>query len=127
MSSYFYANGGTAPQFSDVGIGYYIDRMNQIQISAKLVNCGTAGVGAVTLQFAIPFSVDGDTIGCGRVQDAALNLYVGCVGVQAAGPNNKMTIVIVNAASNLLLLNNSVTISANFQISYFIRSMIVFS
>lgn len=126
-SSYFYANTGTAPQFSDVGIGYYIDRMNQIQISAKFKDCGTAGVGAVTLQMAIPFSVDGDTVGCGKVTDAAGNLYVGSVSVQASGPNNKMTMIIVNAASNLTLLNNNVTINAGFLIGYFIRSMIIFS
>ncbi len=126
-SSYFYANGGTAPQFSDVGFGYYIDRMNQIQISSKLANCTTAGVGAVNLQLAIPFSVDGDVIGSGKVVDASLNVYVACTSVQAAGPNNKMLLTIVNAASNLVLLNNSVTLSANYVISYFLRSMIVFS
>lgn len=126
-SSYFYANGGTAPQFSDIGIGYYVDRMNQVQLSAKFANCTVAGVGAVNLQLALPYSIDGDAVGSGKVTNNTGAFLVGCTSVQAAGPNNKLIMTIVNDASNLVLLNNNVVIAAGYVVSYFMRSMIIFA
>jgi len=125
--SFFYNNGGTAPTFTDIGIGYYVDRMNQFQTSVKLVNCNGAGVGAVSLQLALPFSINADACGSSRLVNAAGLVFSGCSALQPSGPNNKIITYSVNDASSLVILNNNVTVSATYAISYFVRAMIDFS
>lgn len=124
---YFYDNGGTAPAFSGNANGYYIDRNNMFQLTTNFTNCTTAGVGAVVLQLALPFSLDGAALGAGVLINAAGLIFVCASAIQPTGPNNKGVLYVVDPSSALLLTNASVGLGASYAIDHSYRGFIVFS
>lgn len=121
---YYADNGGTAPSFSTNNIGYWIDRNNQMQFSTQFTNA-TAGVGAVNLQLCVPYTMEGVAVGSCFVLNATSLIFSGCCFL-VSGATQKIQIYVVNDASSVLLLNNQVTTSANYNISHFVRSRIQF-
>ena len=126
-SSYFYANGGTAPQFTTNNFGYFVGRNNMMTASCGFVNCSVAGVGSVNLWLASPYSLTFGQNGAGVFINAAPVDYVLSHSVQGPGPNNEIVSYYSGGGSSGVLFNNSVTISASIQLGYYFTSFMTFS
>lgn len=126
---YFKSNGGTAPTFSSNNLSYFVDRTNFIKNYAVFNNCTVSGVGAVNLQYAMPYALDGAAIGNGTLLNASgLNPFVNCCAIDSADSAlNSIISTSVNATSNLIVLNNNVTIGASYTITYALITKILFT
>lgn len=125
--TFWYNNGGTAPVFSETGFGYTIDKSNNVQFYTAFTNCTSSGVGAVELQLAIPYVIANNALGCTNLQNASGTFFVCSTTLTSGGSSNKIKLIGVNDASNLIFLNNNVTVGASYQIGYGGRSFIDFT
>lgn len=62
---YYLDNGGTAPAFTDNAYNYTVSMNNTFTIYTALLNASTAGVGAVALRLALPYTAPAATFGIG--------------------------------------------------------------
>lgn len=127
---YFKNSGGanSAPIFSSNLFSYFIDMNNFFKCYAVFNNCTTAGTLGGNLQFAQAFALDGAAIGVGTLRNGSSALFVGCDAIDSADAAlNSVIKTIVNDVSSLVTLNTSVTVSANFTITYCINSKILFT
>lgn len=126
-SSMFYANTGTAPIFTTQDCVFYIDMDNNITSVTSCRACTTAGVGAVNLQYALPYSINGTTTGT-TVFSATASTLIGATNVEPNGPNNKQVIYATSGAANLLTVKNAdVVVDANLTINLLCRGVILYS
>lgn len=108
---YFLDNGGTAPAFTISGLVYYLNMQNEMSYYNAMVNCSTAGVGAVTLAQGLPFnSFDGATQGSGYMVIGAGVTMLG-VNTVALG-SNLVDFPFVNPAGTGFLADASVPLTA---------------
>lgn len=129
-ASFFYANGGTAPQFGSPGQGYFINRNNFMMLSVAFQNCTVAGLGAVVAQYALPFILTNtSSLGSGFLSLSSVpqTIVFNC-SLVSPGPNNKMVFNIPNAGvANFQLLNSNFVVDATYGFTAAANGLIDFS
>ncbi len=123
-SSFYYANGGTAPQFTTNNYVYKVNRNNILTVYTNFNVATTAGVGAVNLQLALPFSVGGTSLGSALLKDNAGNFYVCTTQIPNPAPQNKLETIFANNLASGQLLNNNMT--GNALLNHFAYAPIAF-
>ena len=124
---YFLDNGGTAPTFSTNGTLYFPGRDNYLQLTTVFSNCTGAGTGAVELLLALPFEVDGGSMGAGGWVDASSNVYVLNTSIVPSAPMNRGRIKAAGNGVSLTVLNSSITVSADVNVGHNFRAIINFT
>jgi hypothetical protein len=105
---YFYNNGGTAPGFASVSYVYYIDKQNFLKFYASFLDpSGSAGAGAVILQLALPYVVNGNSAGTFWSTTAGPTFIAGATVVVNPSSVNKIEFDFSAPASLHSTLNNN--------------------
>jgi hypothetical protein len=123
--SHFYANGGTAPQFTNNAQGYYISLDNFVKVFGVWSVVTVNGAGGVALLQAIPYLVDGSCVGCGNILDNAGNVFVTSPNILAPPPTNKIQFYAVTNGAAGGYTNGNVS-GAGFGLNSFITGFISF-
>lgn len=120
-------NGTTiiSPIFTTNNIGYYVDRMNQIQIASQHIACTTAGTNTNTLAYGIPFLISGQCCGSNLLFNGT-GFYIGVSNI-ITGSTNQIEIINTDNASTQRIANSNVIVNAGYNIAYFVRAFITFT
>lgn len=76
--SFFLANGGTAPIWTNQQMTYSVERSGKVQVNFQYETNSTAGVGAVIARMILPYSIKNNTfpmIGSAGFIDTSTNTY----------------------------------------------------
>lgn len=112
-SSFFYANGGTAPQFTNSSTGYKISMDNMLYFEISFTNCTTGGVGAVTAQLAAPLQVQGATNGTAVLNVTGTTTTMINIKDGGSTTNNQIEFYVTGGATNNFLQNVQIAAGAN--------------
>lgn len=105
----FKNNGGTAPDDADGGYTYYVDSdNNRIFFQLAYPAIDTAGVGAVTLQLALPYiRIEGATAGSGFLSTGGAYAFV---MLEVIPSTNTIQFPQVNPSTSALTINSDIII-----------------